>query len=153
MTLRLNLTDRFGNMITDAARVDSLLNTTSLQLSLKQGSSPEEVSIPWQVSAVGAQGISVAFSCNQAGKLAVSLVLGDKQLQDPDTGRILPAMLSTDLLLCALYPAMPKSCTSWYWSGKETRIADTTRRCCVHFHRRNKEHEIGVELLVQHTPP
>lgn len=85
--LRLNLTDSFGNTVTDSEIVARLLNASSFQLLLKSAQSLQESSLAWSLGSVGPQGVSIGFSSNQTGRLGVSLVLGGEQLQDRLTGQ------------------------------------------------------------------
>lgn len=85
-SLTFNLTDSFGNMISDEETARALLNTTSLQLLLKTAGTPGSIKIPWKMAQVGFQGIGVNFTSNQTGRLRISLILGREKLSDLATG-------------------------------------------------------------------
>ena len=88
ISLVFNLTDRFGNTISDSETARGILNASTLQLSLRRPDIPQDVDVPWKYSSISSQGISVTFSCQQTGILSVSLILGSEQLADPETGKL-----------------------------------------------------------------
>ena len=87
-SLALNLTDSFGNTITEG--IPGLLGQSGLQLlltpALGAAIAPQPITIPHTLGLVGSQGVTVYFQSNWTGRLTVSVVIGQQQLVSSITG-------------------------------------------------------------------
>lgn len=85
----LALTDSFGNTVLNASSV--LTNGSTLQLLLTPSLGPSDpLAIPFSVDSASARGVAVSFTCNQTGRLEVTLALGGQQLLRGGISALLP---------------------------------------------------------------